>query len=108
MTEHHLYCFPTYYGEGLPTSVLEAMAFGMPVVTRPVGGLADLFEDGKMGALVYGKNPDEIADCIEKIIVDKEKMADMARYNADYAQKHFLSSVVAKRLLNIYSRHLPK
>lgn len=107
LTEHHLYCFPTYYGEGLPTSVLEAMAFGMPVVTRPVGGLVDLFDDGKMGALVYGKSPEEIADCIEKIIVDKDKMADMARYNADYAQKHFLSSVVAKRLLNIYSRHLP-
>lgn len=100
--EHHIYCFPTFYGEGLPTSVLEAMAFGMPVVTRPVGGLADIFEDGKMGALVQGKSPEEIADCLEKIISDRNQMAEIGRYNAGYAKEHFMASVVAKRLLGIY------
>lgn len=104
--EHHIYCFPTFYGEGLPTSVLEAMAFGMPVVTRPVGGLADIFEDGKMGFLVQGKSPEEIADCLEKLIYHLEKMAEIGIYNAEYAQKHFMAPVVAKWLMETYQKVL--
>lgn len=100
--EHHIYCFPTTYGEGLPTSVLEAMAFGMPVVTRPVGGLVDIFKDGKMGSFVYGKSPEEIASCLEKLIVDHGRMAEIGKYNAEYAKKYFMASVVARQLLDIY------
>jgi glycosyltransferase involved in cell wall biosynthesis len=101
LTEQHIYCLPSY-GEGLPNSVLEAMVFGMPVVTRPVGGLADIFEDGKMGKLVQGKSSEEIAACLEKMIFDKEKMAEIGRYNAKYAKEHFLASVVAERLFQIH------
>jgi glycosyltransferase involved in cell wall biosynthesis len=103
---HHIYCLPSSYGEGLPTSVLEAMAFGMPVVTRPVGGLADIFEDGKMGRLAQGKTPEEIAACIESLIVDQGKMAAIGRYNAAYAKEHFMASKVAGRLLGIYNKML--
>ena len=100
-TEHHIYCLPSY-GEGLPTSVLEAMAFGIPVLTRPVGGLADIFEDGKMGRLIQGKNPEEIAVALEQMINDRDKLAEISRYNAEYARKHFMASTVAKRLKKIY------
>ncbi len=102
LREHHIYCFPTYYGEGMPNSVLEAMAFGMPVITRPVGGLVDMFQDQKMGYLVKGKRPEEIANCLAKLILDRKKMAEIGLYNADYSKKHFMASVVSKRLLEIY------
>lgn len=101
--EHHIYCLPSH-SEGLPISVLEAMAFGMPVLTRPVGGLVDIFEDGKMGAFVHSKNSEEIAECLEKMIINKERMAEIGRFNAEYAKKHFMASVVAKRLLHIYQQ----
>lgn len=100
--KHDIYCFPTYYGEGMPNSVLEAMAFGMPVVTTPVGGLKDFFQDGKMGYLAHSTQPEEIASCLEKIIQDKDTLYRMAKYNYYYANKHFLASRVAKSLFNIY------
>ena len=53
--EHDIYCFPITYGEGLPNSMLEAMAFGMPLITRPPGGIYDMFESGKMGYITESK-----------------------------------------------------
>lgn len=106
LADHDIYCFPTYYGEGLPISMLEAMAFGMPVVTCPVGGIADFFEDSKMGYLVESKDPEEIARMIEAIVCDKEKMLEFGHYNYQYAQENFLTSKVAESLRVIYQNCL--
>jgi glycosyltransferase involved in cell wall biosynthesis len=101
-TNHHLYCLPSY-SEGLPTSVLEAMAFGLPVITRPVGGLVDIFEDGKMGFLCQGKKPEEIASAIERIITNKPLMLQMSEYNHVFAKEHFMASIVTKKIFEIYN-----
>ena len=100
--EHDIYCLPTYYGEGLPTSVLEAMAFGLPVITRPVAGLADIFLDGKIGFLCRGKTPAEIAGALEKLIQDRHLLLKISQYNYVFAKEHFMASAVAKRIMDIY------
>ncbi len=99
---YDIYCLPSY-SEGLPTSVLEAMVFAMPIVTRPVGGLADMFEDGKMGFLTKTTEPFEIAANLEKILTDRELMLNMARYNYNHAKERFMASIVAKRIAKIYN-----
>ena len=98
---HHVYCLPSYT-EGMPTSVLEAMAFGLPVITSPVGGLADMFQDGKMGFLCKGITPAEISDALEKLIEDRALMLRISQYNYAYANKHFMASSVAQRIMDIY------
>lgn len=100
--KHDIYSLPSYYGEGLPNSVLEAMAFGLPVITRLVGGLADFFEDDNMGFLVNKKAPDEIALCVERLIYDREKMVQIAEYNYAYAREHFMAPKVASYLRDVY------
>lgn len=105
-SEHDIYCFPTNYGEGLPTSVLEAMVFGLPVITRPVGGLADHFENDVMGKLCQTMNPEEIAQSIKALVTDIPVMLKIARYNHDHAVKTFLASQVAQRLSSIYQSTL--
>ena len=96
--------FPTFYGEGMPNSVLESMAFGLPVVTRSVGGLKDFFENGKMGYITESKDPKVFAELIERLINDKEKMKEIGKYNHEYAIRRFLASKVAKRLDEIYEK----
>jgi glycosyltransferase involved in cell wall biosynthesis len=100
---HHIYCLPTYYDEGLPASVLEAMAFGLPVITRPVGGLKDFFENKKMGYITKSRSPSKISELIELLLKDRTMLLDMAKYNYQYA-KIFLSSKVAEQLFLIYRR----
>ena len=99
-----IYVFPTYHGEGTPTSVLEAMAFGLPVITRPVGGLKDVFVDGEHGFMTESKDPRVIASLIEKIILDKDLWKKMSVDAHEYAKERFMASQVAKRLEDIYIR----
>jgi len=95
--ENHIYCLPSY-SEGLPTSVLEAMAFGMPIITTRVGGLKDFFKDTKMGYLIEPKNIDELEKKLELLFIDKDKLIEFGKYNHDYANKKLLNTVVAKRI----------
>lgn len=96
-----LYILPTHHGEGMPTSVLEAMAFGLPVITRPVGGLVDFFKNDKMGYLLESLDPKDYAEKIEDLINDVDKTNEIAAYNMKYAKKYFLASKVAKNLESI-------
>jgi glycosyltransferase involved in cell wall biosynthesis len=93
-----LYILPTTHGEGMPTSILEAMAFGLPVITRPVGGLKDFFENNKMGYLIESLEPEDYAQHIESLINDINLAKRMSEYNKKYAKEHFLASKVAQKL----------
>jgi glycosyltransferase involved in cell wall biosynthesis len=99
-----IYLLPTYHGEGMPTSILEAMAFGLVVITRPVGGLNDFFENGKMGLLVESKMSGDFERAIRRILeADADEISTISKYNMEYAAQKFYASKVAKRLLQIFS-----
>lgn len=90
-----LYILPTTHGEGMPTSVLEAMAFGLPVITRPVGGLIDFFQNGEMGYLIDSLDPSDYANAITRIINDTSLFNSISLNNQVYARDNFLASKVA-------------
>lgn len=96
-----VYLFPSW-SEGMPISVLEAMSYGLPVVTRPVGGIPDFFENGKMGFVTESKDPEVLADLLGKLIDDREGRLSMGDFNHRYAREHFQPSIIAGRLERIY------
>jgi glycosyltransferase involved in cell wall biosynthesis len=97
-----LFLFPTSYGEGMPNAVLEAMAYGLPVVTRPVGGMRDFFENGHMGFITDSLDPAILAGLIEKLIQDNDKRMQIGTYNRQYARENFRASAVSGRLQKLY------
>jgi glycosyltransferase involved in cell wall biosynthesis len=97
-----IYLFPTYFPEGLPITILEAMLYGLVVITRPVAGIPDVVEDGANGALVNSQNPQDFADAIEQFLTDKKKMIQVAETNRKKARAYFISDKVNERLVNIY------
>ncbi len=92
-----LYILPTFE-EGMPTSVLEAMAFGLVIITRPVGGLNDFFQNNKMGNIIKSFDPSDFAFAIENYINNKKLTKDISFHNYNYAINNFLSSKVVKNL----------
>ena len=102
-----MYLLPTY-GEGMPNSLLEAMAYGLPVITTPVGGIKDFFQNGKMGYLTESIEPKDLAELCEILIKDSKKRSDIGKFNRYYAIKHFIASNVCKRLEAIYHETVGK
>lgn len=95
------YLFPSW-SEGLPLSVLEAMSFGLPIVTTAVGGLRDFFEDGTMGFSAASADPHRLAGFLSRLISDPPLRARIGAFNRRYARTHFGGSQIAARFESIY------
>ena len=63
---------PSVWYENCPLSILETHSFGVPVITMNSGGMAELVEDGKTGALINEPTPDAIAEAIRRCFEDEE------------------------------------
>ena len=65
-----VYILPSY-NEGLPISILEAMSYGMPIISTPVGGIPEVV-NAENGVLVKPGNIDDIYNAISKYIGEKD------------------------------------
>ncbi len=70
------FCIPTL-SEGLGSSILEAMAAGLPVVATRVGGIPEIVEEGKTGLLVPPSDPAALADSLVLLTTGAELRARM-------------------------------
>lgn len=59
------------YSEGLPKSLLEACACGLPIVTTDNAGCVEVVEDGNNGWIVPVRDPESLAMALEKLVVDR-------------------------------------
>lgn len=94
-----IYILPTHE-EGMATSVLEAMAYGLPIISRPVGGVQDFFEGGEMGYLIKSLDASEYAEIIENLILSPNLTRQISQTNYNYASSHFLASQVTNKFEN--------
>ncbi len=65
-----VFCLPSYANEGVPQALLQAMLTGLPVVTTPVGSIAEAVTDGVTGLLVPPKDAAALAGAIRHLFAD--------------------------------------
>jgi glycosyltransferase involved in cell wall biosynthesis len=64
--------------EGLPVSIMEAMAAGLPIVATAVGGVPEAVASGENGYLVAAQQPDALAHALVTVAQDDQRRARMA------------------------------
>ncbi|MFM5419654.1 glycosyltransferase family 4 protein [Aeromonas veronii] len=70
---------PSEWYENCSMSVLEAMAYGKPVIGARIGGIPEQIRDGLDGLLFEAGNADELARCMDRLVAEPEQTAAMGR-----------------------------
>ena len=92
--------------EGIPAVLLEAMAFGVPVVATRVGGVPEMIEDGISGILVPPQNPEALAEAIIKIYKNPNLASIMAKNARARFEKYFTANTMARQYEKVYEELL--
>ena len=72
MANARVMLLPSVWYENCPLSILETHSFGVPVITMNSGGMAELVEDGKTGALINEPTAEAVAAAIKRCFEDEE------------------------------------
>ena len=86
--QSNVYVLPSYY-EGMPRTVLEAMAMGRPIITTDVPGCRETVVDGDNGFLVPVKDVDALAAAMEKFILKPELIGKMGKRSRAIAEEKY-------------------
>ena len=100
-----IYILPSY-NEGLPVSVLEAISYGLPVISTPVGGIPEIVQDKVNGFLIEPGDYYSLAEKIEILANDKELRYKMGRESFRIAKEKFDIAIISLQLKNLYKELL--
>ena len=98
----HLFCLPSYYGEGVPKALLEAAAAGRPVVTTDMPGCREAVRDGVNGLLVPPKDVPALAEALKTLLLDSELRGRMGKRGREIAEAEFGVERVIGKTLALY------
>lgn len=102
----YLKCFDVFVlpslKEGLPYTIMEAMAAGVPVAASSVGGVPDLIINDQSGKLVPAKNSDRLSEAIKELLSDKNKSKSIVRNAKTAFNRQFLLENMLLNTAKIY------
>ena len=100
-SQAHIACLPSYR-EGLPKSLLEAAACGLPIVTTDTPGCREVVCDGENGLLVPVKSSYALADALERLLIDPALRDRMGKRSREIAENEFDVERVIAKTLEVY------
>ena len=90
--------------EGLPNSLLEAMAMGLPVVTSDVAGAKELVVDGQTGFVLPQGDVAGIAQALTTLAADDRKRTQMGQAGRERVERDFSFATRMYRIEDLYQR----
>lgn len=100
--DSHIAVLPSWYGEGVPKSLLEAAAAARPMIAVDGPGLREVVTDGETGLLVPARDAAALAGALQRLAEDaalRRRMGEAARRRAE---REFGEAAVAEATLALY------
>lgn len=99
---------PSFYREGVPRSLIEAAAAGLPIVTTDAPGCRDIVENGVNGFLVPVRDSNALAEALRKILEDPALASRMGEAGRSKALAEFDERLVFEKTVKVYRELVPK
>lgn len=103
LRESGIFLFPSYH-EGMPMAVLEAMAYGMGIVTTAVGGIPQLIRDGESGILAKPGDAAALVAALERFVTDEPYRQACGKAAREKARAEYSLERHLEKLGEIYER----
>lgn len=97
-----VFILPSYYREGVPKVILEALSTGRPIITTDKPGCRETVDDGVNGFKIPAKDGEAIAEKIETLLADRHMMNAMGAASRKKAENEFSVESVVERTLQCY------
>lgn len=101
LSESDIFCLPTAYPEGFPTSTLEAAACGCYPIVTPNGGARELIPDDSFGCVLEDNEPEKIAAALERVLEDPRYRTEAAEALKARVEEGFTWSHTASMIAEI-------
>ena len=95
-------CLPSYR-EGLPKSLLESLAMGLPCIATDVPGCREAVKDGINGLLVPPRDASALANAIDRLLRDPDLCDRFSQASRKMAVEEFSREIVNKQTLELYA-----
>jgi glycosyltransferase involved in cell wall biosynthesis len=102
LQEANIFILPTLYPwEGQPISIIEALAYGLPVIATRYRGIPEQVIDGRNGFLLEEKSPQAIADAVEKLWRDPMLYQQFSQHAVQHYRQNFTREAHLNRLIPV-------
>lgn len=89
------------YGEGFPMVIVEALAYGLTIISTPVGAIQEIIKDGKNGFLFNPGEINRLAQIINKLSQNTNLLIEISNNNRSESNKYDFNNYLSS-LVNIY------
>ena len=94
---------PSYANEGIPQTVLQAMAMKKPVIASDIPWLKEVVMDNKTGIIVPLKDPEGIAKAVIKLLLDKKLAKELGENGMNLARTSYSFKLMLDKLEDLYA-----
>lgn len=99
LSQSDVFVLPTYYREGVPRSILEALSVGLPIITTDTPGCKETIIDNKNGILLRPNNQEELTMAMRSFLENPDQIGRMGLKSRELAENRFDVSIINKKLI---------
>lgn len=97
----HVMVLPTYYREGIPKSLCEALAMGRPIITTDWPGCRDLVEENQNAKMIHPTSTESLYRAFKYFIENQSRLAEMSKEARLFAEKHLGANKINSQILEV-------